>query len=408
MSNTLLTTSMIADKSLQILTEKLTFIPSINRSYDDSFARTGAKIGDTLKVRVPQHGSVRTGRIMQPDPLVDVVTPIVIAQQQGVDLSYSSAELALDIDEFSQRYLNQRIADLAIGIEAAVLSSCALAVPSLTGPSTTGALNDLFYPLMAGKLLDDQLAYGDRSILLNTSGNVQIVKSLSGLFNPQKDIAEQYREGYMGKAVGFGWGMSTVVPSWKVGPFGGAPQVNAAGQSGSSIVTKGWTASSTPLNVGDVITFAGVNAVHAQTLQDLGYLKQFVVTAAGAADGTGNLTISISPSLIPPGTPQQNVTASPAANAVIALPTGVTAAKTYGINLAYAKDFATFVSADLPLPPKKDSARRVYESISLRVINDFDTPNDNFLTRVDVLWGSAVLRPELATRIVNDPTILTP
>ena len=404
MSNTLLTTSMIADKSLQILTEKLAFIPTINRDYDDSFARTGGKIGDTLKVRIPQHGTIRTGRIMQPDSLVDVVTPITIAQQKGVDLSYSSAELALDIDEFADRYLNQRIADLAVSIEAGVLSSLCNQIPAQTG--TDGALNDLFYPLMAGKLLDDQLAYGDRTMLLNTSGNVQIVKALSGLFNSQSDIAKQYREGYMGKAVGFDWGMSTVIPLHTNGAFAGTPEVNAAGQSGSSIVTKGWTASTAVLNVGDVISFAGVNACHAQTKQDLGYLKQFVVTAAVVSDAGGAATISISPALTGPGSPQQNVTALPGASATITL--SGTAGNKIGLNLAYSKDFATFVSADLPLPPKKDSARRVYESISLRVINDFDTPNDNFLTRVDVLYGSAILRPELAVRVMNDPTILTP
>lgn len=404
MANNLLTTSMIADKALQILTEKLAFIPTINRDYDDSFARTGAKIGDTLKVRIPQHGTVRTGRIMQPDSLNDVVAPITIAQQQGVDLSYSSAELALDIDEFSQRYLNQRIADLAVSIEAGVLQNVVNSIASQTGE--VGALNDLFYPLMAGKLLDDQLAYGDRTMLLNTSGNVQIVKALSGLLNSQADIAKQYQEGYMGKAVGFDWGMSTVVPNHTFGAFAGTPEVAAAGQSGSTISTSGWTASTAVLNAGDIITFAGVDAVHAQTKQDLGYARQFVVTSAVTSAASGDTAITISPALVGPGSAQQNVSALPPASAAISL-VG-TASKTVGVNLAYAKDFATFVSADLPLPPKKDAARRVYESISLRVINDFDTPNDNFLTRVDVLFGSAVLRPELAVRVINDPTILTP
>lgn len=404
MANTLLTTSMIADKSLQILTESFSFLPTINRDYDDSFAKTGAKIGDTLKVRIPQHGTIRTGRVMQPDALVDVVTPITIAQQQGVDLSYSSAELALDIDEFSDRYLNQRIADLAVNIEAQVLAGTATQIPNQCG--TQGALNDLFYPLMAGKLLDDSLAYGKRNMLLNTSANVQIVKALSGLFNSQADIAKQYQQGYMGKAVGFDWAMSTVVPNHVNGAFAGTPEVDTAGQSGTTIQTKGWTASTAVLNAGDVITFAGVNAVHAQTKADLGYLKQFVVTAAVTSAASGDTSITISPALAGPGTPQQNVTALPAASAAIAL-VG-TAAATEGLNLAYSKDFATFVSADLPLPPKKDSARRMYESISLRVINDFDTPNDNFLTRIDVLFGYAVLRPELCVRVINDPTILTP
>ena len=403
MSNTLLTTSMIADKALQILTEKFAFLPTINRDYDDSFAKTGAKIGDTLKVRIPQHGNVRTGRVMVPDPLVDVVAPITIAQQQGVDLSYSSAELALDIDEFAERYLNQRIADLAVSIESGVLASIATQVPSQTGPAS-GALNSLNYPLMAGKLLDDQLAYGERHMLLNTSANVQIVGQLTGLFNPQAEISKQYQEGYMGKAVGFDWSTSTIVPQYTVGAGGGTPVVNGVSQSGSSIITNGWTINKQVLNAGDVITFAGVHAVHAQTKQNLGYLKQFVVTSAVTSDGSGNATIQISPAIVGPGTPQQNVDVLPTTSDAVAI--FGTAGATAGLNLAYSKDFATFVSADLPLPPKKDAARRMYESISLRVINDFDTPNDNFLTRVDVLYGSAILRPELCVRVINDPTVL--
>lgn len=404
MANTLLTTDMIADKALDVLSQKLTFIKSINHDYDDSFAKTGGKIGDTLRIRVPQHGSVRTGRVMEPDPLVDVTTPLAIADQKGIDLVYNSSELALDIDRFAERYLNQRMADLAVSIEAATIANAAAGVPSQTG-NPDAALNDLFWPLMANKLLDDQLAPSDRSMLLNTSGNLQIVKALSGLYNNTADVGKQYHSGYMGHAAGFDWYNSTVMPLHLNGGFGGTPLVAGANQTGTSIVTDGWTASSPILFKGDIITFAGVNAVHAQTKADLGYLRQFVVTADVVSAASGTTTIPIYPALATAG-PQQNVTAAPADNAALAI--AGTKADSYGINLAYARDFATFVSADLPLPPKKDASRRVYQGLSLRVINDFDTRNDEFLTRVDILFGSAVLRPEFAVRVANDPAALTP
>lgn len=405
MANTLLTTDMIADKALDILTQKLCFIPSINRSYDNSFAQTGGKIGDTLHVRVPQHGVIRKGRVMDPSPLVDVTTPVVIAQQWGQDLNYSSAELALDIDEFAERYMDQRIADLAVGLDAYALQTIATAVPSQTGDPALG-MADLFWPLMAGKLLTDQLAMGDRNMLLNTAANVQIVKSLSGLFNSQEQISKQYVNGSIGNAAGFNWKTTTVMPNQTSGTFAGTPLINGAGQTGSSIVTDGWTASSAVLNAGDIIMFAGVNAVHAQTKQDLGYLQQFVVTANVVAAASGTTTIPVSPALQSSGA-NQNVTGSPADNAEI---TTVAAAggTTYGLNLAYTKDIGTFVTADLPIPPRKDAARRVYDGISLRVISDFDTINDAFLTRVDVLFGSAILRPQFGVRVANNPALLTP
>jgi hypothetical protein len=405
MSNTLVTTELVADKALQILTEKLTFIPTINREYDDSFARTGGKIGDTLRVRVPQHGTVRQGKVMQPDPLVDVTTPVIIANQSGIDLGYSSAELALDIDEIAERYLNQRMADLAVTIEATLMAQAYIAVNSETG-NPAGALNSLYYTQYAKKLLDDQLApRGDRNMLLGTAAEVQIIPALAGLFNSVEEIAEQYREGRMGYATGFDWAASTVMPTHTTGSFAGTPIVSGGNQSGSSIVTSGWTASQPVLNAGDIITFTGVNAVHAQTKQNLGYLAQFVVTSAVVSAASGTTTIQISPALTPSGA-QQNVTGSPAANAPILLPAG--AATTYGINLAYTRDFFTFVTADLPIPPKKDAARRMFESISLRVIHDFDTRNDEFLARVDVLWGGNVIRPQLATRVANSLTLTPP
>lgn len=402
MSNTLITTSMVAEKALDILTEKLTFIPTINRDYDKSYAETGAKIGDTLRIRVPQHGTVRHGKVMQPDPLVDVTTPLVIANQDGIDLGYSSAELALDIDEIAERYLNQRMADLAISIEAGVLSQAYLGVPSQTG-APDGQLNSLKYPLTAKKFLDDQLApKGDRQMLLGTTAEIEIVQTLSGFFNSQEEISEQYREGRMGLAVGFEWAASTVMPVHVSGSFAGTPVVSGANQTGTSIVTSGWTASQPVLTQGDVITFANVFAVHAQTKANLGYLRQFVVTSAVTSAASGTTTIQIYPAITPTGA-QQNVTNSPANTAVIALASN--AGDTYGVSLAYTKDFFSFVTADLPLPPKKDCARRMFENISLRVIHDFDTRNDEFLARVDVLWGGAVIRPELATRVASSLTL---
>lgn len=405
MANTLLTTDMIADKALDILTQKVVFIPSINRSYDDSFAQTGGKIGDTLHVRIPQHGTIRKGRVMDPSPLVDVTTPIVIANQWGQDLNYSSAELALDIDEFAERYMDQRLADLAVALDSFALQTICTQVNSQTGDPTKG-LADSFWPLAAGKLLDDQLApMGDRTFLMNTSANVQIVKALEGLFNSQPDIAKQYQNGSMGKAIGFDWKTTTVMPSHTAGNFAGTPLINGAGQSGNSIVTDGWTASNAVLKAGDIIMFAGVNAVHAQTKQDLGYLQQFVVTADVTSAASGTTTVPVSPALQPSG-PNQNVTASPADNAAITMVSAASA--TYGLNLAYTKDVGAFVTADLPIPPRKDAARRVYDNISLRVISDYDTINDAFLTRVDVLFGASLLRPQFGVRVANSLTLTPP
>jgi hypothetical protein len=61
MSNTILTPTAVTRETLRVLHQKLNFIGSINRQYDDSFAKSGAKIGDTLKIRLPNQYTVRTG-----------------------------------------------------------------------------------------------------------------------------------------------------------------------------------------------------------------------------------------------------------------------------------------------------------------------------------------------------------
>ncbi len=122
----------------------------------------------------------------------------------------------------------------------------------------------------------------------------------------------------------------------------------------------------------------------------------------------GAKTGAILPARGGPGGPEQNVTALPADNAAITIDGTAGAGATYGTNLAFSRDAVAFVTADLPLPPKKDASRMEYKGISLRVIQDYDTVNDMFLTRADILFGSNVIRPELAVRIANNPTLLTP
>lgn len=398
MANSLLTTSLITREILSVLRQKLTFLRKINMEYDDRFAVTGAKIGSTIEVRVPTHGKVRSGRIMDAGNMVDRVVPLSITDQSGVDLVYSSAELALDIDDFRARYLDQPIADLASQIESSVLSR-ALPYAANFVANSDGKL-DLKEALLANKMLTDNLAPTKRFLVTNTSGTVQVVDQLKGLFNSQDRLAEQYEDGLMARAAGFDWFETTNMPSQAYGTSAipGTYDINGAVTDGSSSIPID-TGTGTIL-AGQHVTFAGVYAVHPQTKVSTGVLRTFVVTA-NYAGGTGNLQIS--PAIQLAG-PEQNVTALPADGADVAVlgATGQT-----GVNLGFARDFLTFATVDMPLPENKDASRMQFDGLSLRMIRDYDTINDQFLNRVDILWGSAVLRPEFGVVIPNDPTNFT-
>ncbi len=394
MANQFLNTQLITREILSVLRQKLTFLRKINMEYKGEFAVTGAKIGDTVNIRVPTHAKIRSGRIMDASNMVDKTVPLTISDQTGVDLVWNSSDMALKIDDFSARYLDQPIADLASRIEQTVLQR-ALPFAANFVPNADGKL-DFVEALRANKVLTDNLAPTRRFLVTNTSGTVQVVDQLKGFFNAQDRLAEQYEDGLMARAAGFDWFETTNMPAQAYGTSAipGTYQVNGANQTGSSIAVNTGTGT---LVAGQHVTFAGVFAVNPATKVSTGVLQTFVVTA-NYAGGAGNLQIS--PAIVTSG-PEQNVTASPAAAAAVAV-LGATAQT--GVNLGFARDFLTFATVDLPLPENKEASRMQFDGLSLRMIRDYDTVNDQFLNRVDILWGSAVLRPEFGVVIPNDPT----
>lgn len=400
--NQLLTTDMIADRALMRFTESAIFLRSINREYDDSFAKKEAKIGDTLRVPIPQHGKYRKGRVADPNPLQTIVRNVTVFGQRGFDVQYSSAELALDIEEFDKRYISQQVADFVVNLESEVLGMAVAATPNQTGP-ITGALtaaNTIWYSNLTKKLIEDNGGFkGTKQMLLNSTAQVQAVNALQGLFNSQKQLNTQYEEGEMGRAAGFDWNSSTVMPAQLRGTGNANYDTNGANQTGSSLAID--TGTGTILK-GEIITIAGVNAVHPQTKANLGYLRQFVVTE-DYAGGAGNLQIY--PAIIATGS-EQNVTNAAADGQDIVI--AGTASTNYNISLGYTKDAYTFGTVDLPEYPDRPCSRRVFDGISMRVAQGSDMINDLFMMRFDLMAAFGALRPEWAVRLGDNGSLTAP
>lgn len=394
MANSLLTTDLITREILSILRQKLTFLRRINRRYDDKFAVNGAKIGDTISIRVPTHGKIRNGRAMDAGDMVDKVVPLTISDQMGVDLVINSSDLTLTIDDLRERYLDQRISDLAAGIEAAVISR-ALPFTYLTVDNADGVLT-FEEALKANKILTDMNAPSDRFMLTNTTGTIQVVNNVKNQFNSQNQIGKQYEDGLMFRSAGFDWYETSNMPTQTMSAATGY-LVNGANQTGTSLIVDTGAGA---FKAGDRFTIANVFSVNRATKQNTGNLQTFVVTADKVA-GAG--TISIQPEILGPGNDNQTVSALPADNAAITFQAAVNGT---GVNLAFTRDFVTFATVDLQMPPAGTvkASRMEFDGISLRMIQDFDTRNDQMLYRVDILWGSAVLRPELGVVIPNDLT----
>lgn len=394
MANSILTPTAVTREALAVLHQKLNFIGNINRTYDKQFAVEGAKIGSTVNVRLPNQYVTRDGATLSAQDTTETSVPLAISNQTGVDLNFTSTDLTLSLQDFSARILEPAMSVLAATLES---RAYAMALDVYQNVNNIGSAAAFKSVLQARKVLQDSLApVSDRSVTLNTQDNVDMVDTLKGLFNDSTTISKQNKEGMLGRTGGFDFYENTLMPTQITGTAATSTGylVNGASQVGASLAVN--TGSAT-FKKGDIITLAGVNRVHPETKADTGSLQPFVVTA-DFAGGAGNLAIS--PAIVVSGG-RQNVTGSPANGAAVGKVGGASAV--YKPSLAFHKDAFAFATADLVMPGGVDfAAREVMDGLSMRIVRQYSISNDQFPTRLDVLWGCKTIRPELACRILSN------
>lgn len=406
MANTLLTIGMITRETLRVLENELTFTRQINREYDSQFAKSGAKIGNVLNVRLPVRFVASSGQGLILQDLTESSVPVVLNKQYQRSFAITSADLALSVDDFRKRFIDKAMKSMANEIDYDGLDLYKTVNNEVGTPGTIPSTLQVY--LDAGALLSNEAApLDERTVVISPNMNAVIVNALQGLFNPQKTVSTQYHKGMMTMdTVGFDWYMDQNTRNHTVGLQGGTPLANSATvQTGSSIITDGWTASTQVLNRGDVIQFANVFAVNPQSLASFNRLADFVVTADVTSDGSGNATIPIQINgvgIITTG-PYQNVTVGVANN--VAVTVNGSSAITGQRGLAFHTDAFTFASADLPLYGGLDMGDRIADDqdlkMSMRVIRDYDINLDRAPLRMDLLGGWATLYPQLAVRIAS-------
>lgn len=401
MVNSLLTPTAVTRKALMVLHQKLNFIGSIDRQYDDSFAKEGAKIGSQLKIRLPNQYTVGTTAVITPQATNEVSTTLNVTNQYNVPMQFTSQDLSLSIDDFSTRIIEPAMAVLAANIEGKVLSDL---IPQVYNQVNNQGSSATFNKFLQGRkqLVDNLAPTSDRVVCLNTQDNVDMVDSLKGLFNETKTIGLQNKEGYLGRTAGFDFMENTLLQTFSPGARSQTyttdtttAQMPASATALTAITVATGTGAAAK---GDLFTIAGVYRVHPETKANTGVLQQFVVATAY---GGGGGSVTISPAIVTSGA-YQNVTVS-GTSTTAAITFAGTASTAHGISLAYQKSAFTFATADLYLPKGLDfAARESYDGISMRVLRDFDTINDLLVCRADVLFGHAALRPQLSTRIANN------
>jgi hypothetical protein len=396
MSNSLLTIDMITRKALEILENNLVLTRTVNRQYDDSFAVEGAKIGSTLRIRLPDRALVTDGAALQVQDDNEQYTTLTVSSQKHIGVNFTTAELTMQLDDFAERVLKPRISQLASSIDADVANSFKYIGNSVGSPGTTPATSLVLLQAQQ-KLNENAAVMSPRYATVNPAANAALIEGMKGLFNPVSTISKQFKSGIFGEGI-LGYeelNMSQSIKQFTTGSRTGTVTVNASvtAEGSTTVVLTGL--GSTTIKAGDVFTIADVYAVNPQTRESTGSLFQFVALADVTASTTASVTVAAMYS------------ATQALATVDALPvsgkavTFLGAASTqYPQNLIYHKDAIAFATADLLLPQGVDMAsRQVHNGISLRVVRQYDINNDRLPCRIDVLYGYSVIRPQMAVRL---------
>ena len=397
MANSILTIDMITRKALEILENNLVLTRNVNRQYDDSFAVEGAKIGSTLRIRLPDRALVTDGAALQVQDDNEQFTTLTVASQKHIGVNFTSAELTMQLDDFAERVLKPRISQLASSIDADVANSFKYIGNTVGTPGTTPATSLVLLQAQQ-KLNENAAVMSPRYATVNPAANAGLVEGMKGLFNPTDTISKQFKNGMMGMGV---LGFDEINMSQSIKQHTTGTRAATGNTVGASVTSEGaatltlTVGSGETIAVGDVFTIADCYAVNPQTRESTGSLFQFVALASSTSTTTATVTVA---PMYSANHALATMNALPVSGKAVVF-VGA-ASSQYAQNLVYHKDAITFATADLLLPQGVDmAARAVHNGISLRVVRQYDINNDRMPCRIDVLYGYSTIRPQMGVRM---------
>ncbi len=420
MSHNLLTNTVITREAARILHQEGTFFSNINLQHQGEFAVPGKKVGSTIGLRLPAKYTVRTNATYTGQDHIERSTPLAVLSQYGIDVSFTSADRTLSLDDFSKRVLRPAVKQLAAKIEYDCLAAAYKLVNNGINATTNTAMTYRYFQKAGQRLTEELAPITDRTAILCPPSVVEFLDATKGLFAHQSNLNDQFREGMMGRTGGFDVGENTLLPTHTTGTMAGSP-LSFGNALGLSTTGNSW-ASTTAMSVtgatgngtlkaGDIITFSGVYAVHAESKQNTGRLQQFVVQSdVTMTTATSTYTVTVKPAMIyGAGNAFQNCVLSGVSDS-----SGLTVTRLGASATAFAQDLffhkdafaAAFVGLeDVGGYGGKSTVARSDE-ISMRFVQGYDITNDRVAGRLDVLFGFGALLPELAARHLTTQSIL--
>jgi hypothetical protein len=100
-----------------VLENSMSFTKKVKRNYDDRFGRSGAKIGYILNIRKPARSVSTAGQGIQLQDYIERSVPLVLNKQYQQACAFTSSDLTLSLDDFTNRVTKPKIVQLANDID---------------------------------------------------------------------------------------------------------------------------------------------------------------------------------------------------------------------------------------------------------------------------------------------------
>lgn len=408
MAQKLITTNLIVRFAVKEFLNSLQMASKVDRQLDKEFR----KVGETVNVRRPVMFVAQDGEVLgTATDIEEANVPVVLDKRKHVHFSVTSADLTLKIEDFTTRYIQPAMAELAQAVESEIAGAYTH-IGNFVG--TPGTVPSTFLEVGAAAKVLSKLGTPMTTrwvAFYDEDASLALADGLKNVF-PNEIAKKAIEEAKIGRYSKFDLFENQSLKLHTVGVATGTPLVNGATQettyeaSGDAwtqvLNTDGWTNDTADiLKAGDVITIAGVNSVNRRTRVSTGDLQTFVVTAdAAAGASTGPAALTISPPMIISG-PYQTVASGPLDGAAITVKTGAGGSQ-HKQNLAFHPNAITLAMAPLDMPSEgAEASRESFGDISIRVVKQYSINSDKTVFRLDILFGVKAQNPDFAVRTTS-------
>lgn len=404
MANAYATPKVYANVGLALLKNelvmaKLTDSESVNKEFVPG-------IGTTVYVKRPPEFTIRDGATASSQDVVEGEVAVVCDKQKGVDVQFTGYEATTNVDQLlKSKIIKAAMTQIASQIDGDLIDQTKYFNNSV---GTYGNTISTVAGFFAGPQRLDEMGVpmSDRNAIMTPADGYALAATFTGLAALAGDTAisalQKAKIPMLGNTQPY---ITQTIPAITTGNrVTTTTLVNGASQNVTyaasrttytqSLICDGQT--SKTYKAGEKFSIANVNAVNPRNKADLGYVRQFTIMADATSDGSGNVTLTISPPIITSGA-FQTVTAAPADNAAL---THLGALSTsYRFNAAFHKSSIKLVNVKPPNPysGESDYATDPDTGISVRYWRYSDGTNDLHNHRWDVYYGVKNVDTRLGT-----------